>query len=281
MMAPSERLFKAQRTPFWNRLGEVDQAAIHRVANEERLPRRRLLSDTGFYDLAILLSGWVRVEVTADGGERIVLAVAGPGDLAIPAHQVEPDIYSMDETIAGMRVVATEDVHLLRVSSNNVPLLCSDLPLLRHQLARLVRETARLEVALRLRMFQPPYARLAWLLLALRLLFGERHNPGSRHPALAPPLTQADLARWLGISDAAVARIIQTWKREGLVATSYGAIAMVDMRNLQRQAKWSAATAAELLDPRPVFDESPNHYLLSCTETGPASTPYRDRPPGL
>ncbi|MFD8565163.1 Crp/Fnr family transcriptional regulator [Streptosporangium canum] len=235
-----------------------------------------------FYDLVILLSGWVRVEVTAYGGERIVLAVAGPGDLAIPAHQVEPDIYSVEEAIAGMRVVATEEVQLLRIPSDGVPLLCSDLPLLRRHLARLVRETARLEVALRLRMFYTPCARLAWLLLALRLLFGERHDPGGTHPVLAPPLTQADLARWLGISDASVARIIQTWKREGLVATSYGAIALVNVRNLQRQAKWSAATAEELLEPRPLFDEcSHRHPPFSCPKPPLAPTPYRDRPPGL
>jgi hypothetical protein len=98
---------------------------------------------------------------------------------------------------------------------------------------------------------------------------------------LAPPLTQADLARWLGISDASTARIIQAWKREGLVATSYGAIAVVNVRNVQRQADWSAATAEELLGPRPVFEE----YLLRDTPAhhgpGIAPTPYEDRPPGL
>ncbi|MGW4967028.1 Crp/Fnr family transcriptional regulator [Nonomuraea sp. NPDC004186] len=278
-MAIAARPFPAQRMPFWSRLGQVNQTVILETAALERLPRRQALPGTRDNDLVIILSGWVRVEVVA--GERVVLAVAGPGDLAIPAHQFDPDIYSSGEGAAGMRVVATEDVQLLRVPAGAVPLLCSDLPLVRRELARLVRETTRLEVGLRLRMFHTQRSRLAWLLLALRLLFGEQNVPGSNTPVLAPPLTQADLARWLGISDASTTRIIQTWKREGLVATSYGAIAVVDVRNVQRQAQWSAATAAELLGPKPVFEE----YLLrnNLARHGPdmAPTPYKDRPPGL
>jgi CRP/FNR family transcriptional regulator, cyclic AMP receptor protein len=73
--------------------------------------------------------------------------------------------------------------------------------------------------------------RLARLLLELAERCGEKTDEGI---ALAVPLSQADLANWLGVSKATVTRALMQWRRRNLLSVSQGRMTLVDTAALWR-----------------------------------------------
>ncbi|WP_171074106.1 helix-turn-helix domain-containing protein [Nonomuraea basaltis] len=98
--------------------------------------------------------------------------------------------------------------------------------------------------------------RLALLLLSLLYRYGERKSE-EKGTVLALPLSQADMAGWIGVSTASVARILQEWKALGHVHIAHSTIIIVDVKKLIGLAaaddpskavpSWGSHTLDELL----------------------------------
>ena len=77
---------------------------------------------------------------------------------------------------------------------------------------------------------------LARLLLHVWRRFGRRLTPLG--PALAPPLSQADLAAWIGASPSAVARTLANWRTQHVIETGHSLIRILDPKVLSALASY-------------------------------------------
>ncbi|MCK2219625.1 helix-turn-helix domain-containing protein [Actinomadura sp. ATCC 31491] len=180
----------------------------------DRLPVR---PDPG---LTVLTAGcWVRLQTGTAPTTRRVIDLAAPGDLA---HVLHRDA-----------VVLTRG-RVLHVASELVPIALSNMPgvsrLVQHLQAERQRFADHLHAAGRLDID----VRLARLLLALLHRFGERRCGGLN--VLAPPLSQADLAAWIGASESSVWRALCRWRRDGLVHTGYSTLALLNAKEIRKVA---------------------------------------------
>ncbi len=73
--------------------------------------------------------------------------------------------------------------------------------------------------------------RLARLLLELAQRCGETTGQGV---TLAVPLSQTDLASWVGVSRATVTRALRQWRERKLVSTRQGHMTIIDTAALRR-----------------------------------------------
>ncbi len=231
--APSERLSGSRlreariSTGFWGSLTHSEQEALSTRGRQAVFDRGSPLCVEG--DLSthvyVMLAGWAKVvSVTAEGHE-MVLALRGPGDL-VGELAGELDGYRTATVRAIVRVRALSIVaerFLVFIDAHQ-----SASRAYRHVIAERVRETGD---NLRGRMETSGAQRLARLMLELAQRCGE---PTKQGVTLAVPLSQTDLASWVGVSRATVTRALRDWRDRKLVSTSRGRMTIIDSAALRR-----------------------------------------------
>lgn len=215
---------------FLARLDEADRAELTARGRHRRWPAGASLFLEGDRSttVVVVVSGRVKVFSLTEQGEEVVLAVRGPGALL-------GELSAVDGAERGASVAALEPVIALVVP---VP----DFVAFLHQhagaamvLLRLV--TSRLRDADRKRVEFGAFdiaARVAGRLVELAERFGE---PGPHGVRIAVPLSQDELAGWVGASREAVAKALRALRDRGLVTTGRRTMTVLDLDGLRGRAR--------------------------------------------
>lgn len=214
------------RNGWFSRRPAELQARLIRHAQIKTVEADNWLYDTGdeAHGLYGVLSGSVTTRVVLDNGESAPINISGPGAIFGYAAQV----------LGGRRVTTTvtrEPSEIIFVPQHALAAIAHDLPSLWLHFAELA--TEQLVFAARViaeRSLLDPRAQLASRLYVHALAWG-----GAREPVTLP-IQQEELAELLGLSRKTVNRILKAFEAEGLVATGYRSIQIIDPKGLHRIA---------------------------------------------
>jgi CRP/FNR family cyclic AMP-dependent transcriptional regulator len=175
----------------------------------------------------ILREGRVKITSTTAAGREVVLAFRARGELL-------GDLAALDGHPRSANVVALEPVELLALAPGDFSSFLADHPaaaltLLRIQSWRL-REANVTQVEFAAK---DALGRVAWRLLELSERFGEPHG---EHLDIALPISQEELAGWVGASLESTARALQTMRSLGWIQTRRRSIRLLDPAAVRRAA---------------------------------------------
>ena len=215
---------------FGAQLTEQEWADLLRHGRPRRLPTDMPLfvegtrSDT----VAIVISGRVKVFTTAEDGTEVMLAVRGPGALL-------GELAAIDGQPHSASVASLETTEILRVGFREFTAFLHTHPRTMWLLMRIL--TDRLRDADRKRIEFGIYDtlnRVARRLVELADRFGEPTESGIR---ITLPLTQDELANWVGASREAVTKALRTLRTDGYVRTHRRTFTVIDIEGLRRRAR--------------------------------------------
>jgi CRP/FNR family transcriptional regulator, cyclic AMP receptor protein len=183
--------------------------------------------------LFVLLAGYVKVTVSADDGNEIILALRGRGELI-------GEFAVIDGRPRTASVSALEPVVAARISRLPFLAFCAQYPDANGKLMRALTDKLRTATDRRAAArFLDPDARLARTLSELAARHG---TPGPDGVVIALPLTQADLGALAVVAQSTVERILRDFREEGIVQSQYRRTVVLDMAALQRRGSIADGT---------------------------------------
>jgi CRP-like cAMP-binding protein len=251
---------------FWNALADPERKALAAAGVEEFFRAGSVLCREGDESSQVMIidSGWVKVSVAAlpAGGEKI-LAVRAQGDII-------GERAALTTRVRSATVTALDEVSAVVVPAERFVEFLLGHPRAAEVLERQVVER-REEDKARLFRGEPASAerRLAWLLSDLI-----KRRGGYQQGPSAPftlPMSQQELADWVGTSADAVAKFLRAWRERGVIVRDRSRrLTIVDLDGLD--AIWAAAPA-----PAPAAD--PSAAAAGRPAAGPV--PRNNRVPGV
>lgn len=211
---------------FLESLTPDQQASISALSTKRRFPKGATLLSEGDLSGRVMLlsSGLVKIcNFTADGKE-MVLELRGPG-------QVLGELAAIDGKPISASVLALEDVEVLVLSAKDFKRFLSESP--GAAVAVLEMVVARLREGDRRRTefgSLDAVTRVAARLIEMADRFGEETPDGTRIPV---PLSQEELAGWIGASRESVTKALQALRSRGLIETHRRGITVLDMEKLR------------------------------------------------
>jgi CRP/FNR family transcriptional regulator, cyclic AMP receptor protein len=215
---------------FGTELTEPEWADLVRHGRLRRLPAGAPLFVEGTRSEAVvvLITGRVKVFTSAEDGTEVVLAVRGPGALlgeftAIDGQPHSASIRSL-EAVEFLTVRFQEFIAFLHTHPRTMWLLLGIV-------------TGRLRDADRKRIEFGVYGilrRVARRLVELADRFGEPADSGIK---ITVPLTQEELASWVGGSREAVAKALRSLRASGYIKTQRRTYVVIDIEGLRRRAR--------------------------------------------
>ncbi len=175
----------------------------------------------------LLIAGRVKIASTSEDGREAVLAFRGPGD-------VLGELSAIDGQPRSASVIAVEAVEVVVIPATDFRAFLERAP--RATLWLLTRVIARLREADRKRAefgASDTIGRVAARLIELAERYGEPTPGGVR---IDLPITQEELASWVGSSREGVNKALHTLKGLSWVETERRSITVVDMEALRRRA---------------------------------------------
>lgn len=221
---------------FWDELHEVERRTLRQAARPCTYPRGEILchQDDPSDHVIIIESGWAKVTSTSDEGRERVLALRGPGDLV-----GESAAFGHRRRSATVRALAP--VQALLVPVGRLTALFDHHPYAWRTLSEVfVHRIDEADRQLSVHASAGGVVRLALLLLFLAERYGAPGPAGS--VVIRPPLSQQDLASWVGTSRETVARAFKVWREDRLVDTSRRKIMVISPVRLRAFADDRAAT---------------------------------------
>jgi CRP/FNR family transcriptional regulator, cyclic AMP receptor protein len=174
-----------------------------------------------------LTSGRVKVSTTTDEGKEIVLAFRGVGDLL-------GELSAIDGSPRSATVEAIEPVEALALATADFRAFLLEHPeialMLLQTLSRRLRDSDRKRVEYGA---HDTVGRVAARLLELARDYGE---PDARGIRINLPLSQEELAGWIGSSREAVSKALQTLRGAGWVMTERRRLTVCDPEALRRRS---------------------------------------------
>lgn len=209
-------------------LTEQERTDLHRVGHRRQVRGGApiFIEGTRSDNVIIVLAGRVKVFSTARDGTESVLAIRGPGALL-------GELSAIDEAPRSASVTALEPVELLTVGANEFTAFLRDRPRLMWLLVRML--TARLRDADRKRIefgVHDTLGRVARRLVELAERHGEPVPEGIR---ITVPLTQDELASWVGSSREATAKALRALRDRGCLRTQRRTIVVLNLAELRRR----------------------------------------------
>jgi CRP-like cAMP-binding protein/tetratricopeptide (TPR) repeat protein len=197
---------------FWNALADPERQALAAAGAEEIFRPGSVLCRAGDDSSQVMIidAGWVKVSVRedSDAAEKI-LAVRGQGD-------VVGERAALMTAARSATVTALDEVSAMVLPAERFAEFLSSHP---HAVEVLHRQVAERREEDRARLFpgEPAGAerRLAWLLFDLA-----QRRGGYQHSSAAVftlPMSQQELADWVGTSADTVGRFLRSWRDRGIV----------------------------------------------------------------
>ena len=178
----------------------------------------------------VCTSGRLRVFVTTPSGQELLLGIKHPGDEF-------GELSALDGRPRSAGVTALEPSEVVELRRSRFIELLEEHPRLGVEVCQgLSAQLRRTNDRLVSRTADSATVRTGRLLVELASLV-MRHGGGTdgRHDGLAVPITQHDLADWVGATRDCVARALGGFRREGLVETGRGRILVLDVAGLDRR----------------------------------------------
>lgn len=213
---------------FWGELDDAEHRVLTALGARRRFEKGTALCHEGDRAefVVVIMSGFVKVYTTSRDGHEAMLGVRGAGDLVL-----EIGAYS------GMRRTATvealDQVNGLIIEGERFRAALEGHPRISAVFGQMS-ISRRLESDQRFVMGVEGEQRLARLLLTLSGRFGVRGNDGEIRIDL--PLSQTELASWIGKSREMVARAYRSWREAKIVSTGRRTITIFDLPELRRIA---------------------------------------------
>lgn len=176
----------------------------------------------------LLVRGLVKIHMRGQGGEELILALCGPGDLlgevsALPAALRSADASALQDVEA--IVVAVADLRALLTRHPRIALVMLELVLWRLRLA----DRRRLEFAT-----AESLPRVTSRLLELAERFGVEGSDGTL--VVDMPISQEELASWAAASRESTLRALRTLRELGLIQTRRKHMVVLDLDSLRQHA---------------------------------------------
>jgi CRP/FNR family transcriptional regulator, cyclic AMP receptor protein len=215
---------------FLDALSEEEAAHLHARGVARRFPRGTALFHEGQESdrVMVLLDGRVKIATVSDDGREAVLAFRGPGE-------VLGELSAIDGQPRSAGVTAVDPVRALVMPTADFRSFLERSP--RAALWILTRLVARLREADRKRAefgTSDTIGRVAARLVELAADYG-RPQPGGG-VLIDLPITQEELAGWVGSSREGVNKALHTLRELGWVGTERRAITVLEMEALRRRA---------------------------------------------
>lgn len=215
--------------PFFERLSDDERRWLESRGRVMRFGPGSVLVREGDISgrVDLLVAGRVKASVSTIDGHEVVLAVRGPGDLI-------GELSALDGLPHSASTRALEPVEVLSVAAEDFRTFLHEHPA--HALGVLAMLASRLRDADRKRVefgASDTVGRVASRLVEM----AETHG---RATGLAVtidlPLTQAELAGWVGASREAVTRALRALRERGWITTARRSIAILDLEALRQRA---------------------------------------------
>lgn len=212
---------------FLGELAPGEQDELRRLGHRQELSR----GDTLFHEgdssewVALILRGNVKVSSVADSGAETLLATRGPGDIV-------GEMSAIDGGSRSAEVSALSSVQFRHIPAPEFLRFVEEHPGATRALLRLL--TSRLRDADRKRAEVrglDVLRRVARRLLELSESHGRQEASGI---VLDLPLSQQELAEWIGASREAVSKALRTLRERGAISTERRTLTVVDRGYLQR-----------------------------------------------
>jgi CRP-like cAMP-binding protein len=172
------------------------------------------------------------VSTIADSGNgSTLLSIHGPGDLV-----GERSLFGTPSKAYWLAVRAMTDGSAWRVRRDRFRQILQDHPQGWEVLAHHLHDrAAAAEDRVRLMASDTATRRLAVFILQL-LSYGKPARNGEQLQLVPLPLSQAELAEWIGVSRETVERVLSGWVEQGLVQTGRRHLVVRDVRQLETKA---------------------------------------------
>jgi CRP-like cAMP-binding protein len=202
-------------------------AALVRAADRRVYPKRSFVFHDGEPATTVLIieSGMIKVSKTAVSGRSVVLAVHGAGALVGELATIDDQSRAATvETLEETTVLAIPAADFARLVADNIDLATALNKLLALRIRELTDQVLRLGTS-------DGRARLASKLVELL-------PPDSPAPVqIRLPLSQKELAEWVGLSREAVVRALAELRKLDLVRTARMSVEILDIDGLRRAAR--------------------------------------------
>ncbi len=215
---------------FGAELTQQERADLARHGRPRRLRAGASLFTEGSRSetVVVVISGRVKVFTSAEDGAEVVLAVRGPGALL-------GELAAIDQQPHSASVRSLEPVEVLTVGLREFTAFLQANPrtmwLLMRILVNRLRDADRKRIEFGV---HDTLNRVAHRLVELVDRFGEPTESGIM---ITLPLTQDELASWVGASREAVTKALRTLRAGGYVRTRRRMITVVDIEGLRRHAR--------------------------------------------
>lgn len=233
MRMPARRWEHPSEHSFWKSLSGVEREAYERIADRQVFPAGTVLCQEGSSTshVVVISSGWTAVSAYIEGKNRIV-AIRGPGDLigervALSGRARSATVTALGEVVgfvapahAFLELVALHRPIMAVLERQERERLAEDDNHLRHG------DTSGVE------------HRLAYLLSELAFRRGDMGT------SLSLPMSRSEMARWIDAETQEVNRVLNGWRRLGLISTARRMLMVVDARRLNEIARRRAEPPA-------------------------------------
>jgi CRP/FNR family cyclic AMP-dependent transcriptional regulator len=225
----------------WPLLTSLDADERAAVARTERVRRYRH-GEIVFHEgdpadrMHLVVTGHVAVRVSTRDGSTAMLSVLGPGDLF---GEVSLSADRSRRVLRSASVVALDDTETRTLPLTLVHDLCDRHPDVLRGLADVLADRVR---RLSARVVDLMYVGLDRRLYSSLLDLAERFDADAARPVV--PLTQEQLADYVGGTRPSVNQVLQRLAAEGIVELGRGRVELADSTALARKAGRPPATAA-------------------------------------
>jgi CRP/FNR family cyclic AMP-dependent transcriptional regulator len=207
-------------------LSEEARAAILRLGTRQGFQDGEALVSEGdrTRHVFLLLKGWFKVLASSHGDHEVLLAVRAGGDLVgeLASFDGQPRVATV-RAVGECRVrrIGQEQFHAFLATYDDASRL----------VLRAVGEKLRWSTRRRYEFAACPLeVRVARTLVELARVYGRPIDVGI---AIAPPLTQADLASLVGASEPTAHRALAALRKSGVIETRYRGLVIRDLQGLQ------------------------------------------------
>ena len=212
------------------RRGILAAGREQRFARGEEIQAAGTLHPEG--PILIIRSGFASTAAISANGQHTLLSIHGPEDLV-----GEHALFGSTSEAHGLAVLGMSNGSAWRVRQDRFRRILHDHPQGWEVLARHLQDRAEAaEERICLMAGETASHRLAVFLLQL-LSYGEPPLAGTDQAQKVPlPLSQAQLAEWIGVSRETVERVLSGWVRRGMVQTGRRHLLIRDIPQLKKIA---------------------------------------------